>query len=297
MINIEDINCFFNKNKRNKNDEFNKKREDIICKLFNDEITEEFLNKSRRWTLIKKNINEYTKKLHPNKIENIKCKKKAGRGNHNDFNLYINRKKYKVEFKYNVNKITDAPQFSSPMEPSKYMVNNDEISYPSFFYDNYLEKITNYDGINMPDRQTYLKNIHNENPSCIEELQKKYYRGAPKSSKFTNLENDKKFYEFCKKTSEDSIKKYLEMSDLDIVGLTEYLYSTQEEKNYMLYYNNNFFLEKPNLDDFNIVSYEKDCEHYRYICKTKNKKILYVLLRWKNGNGIAFPAFQIKLKK
>lgn len=78
MINIEDINCFFNKNKRNKNDEFNKKREDIICKLFNDEITEEFLNKSRRWTLIKKNINEYTKKLHPNKIENIKCKKKQG---------------------------------------------------------------------------------------------------------------------------------------------------------------------------------------------------------------------------
>lgn len=296
MISIEDIK-YFNKNQRNKNDEYNKKREDIICKLINNEIPEEFFNKLKRWTLLKKNINEYIKKLHPDKIKNIKCKKKAGRGNHKDFILYINNKKYKVEFKYNVNKIADAPQFVSPMKPSKYMVNNNEISYTGFFYDKYLEKITNYVGINMPDKQTYLKDIHNENPICVEELKKKYYRGAPKSSKFTNSQNDKEFYELCNKMSKESIKEFIKESDLDIVGLSEYLFLSQKKKNYMLYKDNIFSLEKPNLDDFYIVSYEKDYENYRYICKTKNEKILYVLLRWKNGNGIAFPAFQIKLKK
>ena len=31
----------------------------------------------------------------------------------------------------------------------------------------------------------------------------------------------------------------------------------------------------------------------RFICETKSGKKMYILLRWKNGNGVAFPAFQI----
>lgn len=34
-----------------------------------------------------------------------------------------------------------------------------------------------------------------------------------------------------------------------------------------------------------------------YIAKTTTNKKISILLRWKNGNGIAFPAFQISLQK
>ena len=35
----------------------------------------------------------------------------------------------------------------------------------------------------------------------------------------------------------------------------------------------------------------------RYIAKTKTNGNLIILLRWKNGNGIAFPSFQISYHK
>lgn len=34
--------------------------------------------------------------------------------------------------------------------------------------------------------------------------------------------------------------------------------------------------------------------HNTFVVETKGGLVLKILLRWKNGNGIAFPAFQIK---
>ena len=61
----------------------------------------------------------------------------------------------------------------------------------------------------------------------------------------------------------------------------------------MLYYKNKLYLDETNINDFNLVSYTKKPNLYKYIIKTKTEKNINVLLRWKNGNGIAFPAFQI----
>ena len=68
---------------------------------------------------------------------------------------------------------------------------------------------------------------------------------------------------------------------------------TQDDKNYMMYKNGKFYHEYVNLDDYRIISYEKDPEKNRYLAKSKSRKEIKILLRWKNGNGIAFPAFQI----
>lgn len=49
--------------------------------------------------------------------------------------------------------------------------------------------------------------------------------------------------------------------------------------------------------NFQITSVKKESELSRYQCKTKMGLTLNILLRWKNGNGIAYPAFQIKSGK
>jgi hypothetical protein len=61
----------------------------------------------------------------------------------------------------------------------------------------------------------------------------------------------------------------------------------------MLYSEGTFIKQCVNLDDYVIVDVVKNPQKFRYECVSKNGKKITVLLRWKNGNGIAFPAFQI----
>lgn len=61
----------------------------------------------------------------------------------------------------------------------------------------------------------------------------------------------------------------------------------------MLYKNNNIYLQCINIMEYEIVSYVKKPNKSLYIATTKTGKKIKILLRWKNGNGIAFPAFQI----
>ena len=60
----------------------------------------------------------------------------------------------------------------------------------------------------------------------------------------------------------------------------------------MLYYNNKFILQQINIDNY-IIDKVVKIDHSSYRCISKNGKEIKILLRWKNGNGIAFPAFQI----
>ena len=61
----------------------------------------------------------------------------------------------------------------------------------------------------------------------------------------------------------------------------------------MLYSKKEFILQQVNIDDYTIDKVVKNAYKYRYECISKNGQKHNVLLRWKNGNGIAFPAFQI----
>ena len=87
------------------------------------------------------------------------------------------------------------------------------------------------------------------------------------------------------------------MADLNIDQLSNYLQNTQEDKIYMLYDGRRFHLEQINMDDYRITECIKKPERSSYIATTASGNNLSILLRWKNGNGIAFPAFQISLQK
>ena len=65
----------------------------------------------------------------------------------------------------------------------------------------------------------------------------------------------------------------------------------------MLYKDGRFNMETVNLEHYIITNITKDASKNRYIAKTKTNGNLIILLRWKNGNGIAFPSFQISYHK
>jgi hypothetical protein len=293
--NIDDIKLFFITTPiRSKNDSYNKEREIIINNIINNKIADEYYKKSVEWITMKNEINLFIKKLCDiNKIityNNVNCVHKAGRNNHYDFKLIIDKyHEFYIEFKFNTMSINNIPQFVSPMHPSQYL----EKSYEEYYYDNYFTEIVKEYELPLPDKNEYLKQIHSTAPKCLIKHQLKYYNGCKNSSKYTGNENDISFYEKMKEISNKSINNFIFNNGLKINELTEYLLQTQQGKYYMLYKDNKIYLETINQDDYIIIDYIKEPKLNKYIAITKTNKRLNILLRWKNGNGIAFPAFQI----
>jgi len=229
---------------------------------------------------LKNSIFHYISLLNKNiEVKSVKCINKGGRIYHYDFEIVINdRYVYKIEFKFNDNKCSNTPQIVSPMKPSQYM-NND---YESYYYKKFLTKISKKYNLPLPAKEEYLKTIHQMNPKCMRLYKEKY-------------KSDESFNKYVNKLSRRSLTKFIDQVSLKKNRLSNYLKETQKGKIYMLYKDGNFYMEKINLKNYSIVSYEKDSIHTRYIATTKTGLKLKILLRWKNCNGIAYPAFQISV--
>ena len=280
---------------RSSNDHNNKVRENIVkCMAF---INEEFFDDpihGESWRKIKTDFDSKMRLICPEYFY-YKIQHKAGRGYNYDYVIkffYENGEKIadeKLEFKFNASTINEAPQFVSPMKPSQYLSQ----PFEEFYYENYLITLLKDFDLNVPERNLYLKTIHNNKPKCMEHAQILYYQGCKQSSKYTGTDQAIKFYQSCNDTSRECIKKFIDTVELDIEKLTQYLISSQNKKNYILYKNTEFNIQTSNTDDYIIVSYTKNPEKSRYEAITKTNKKINILLRWKNGNGIAYPAFQI----
>jgi len=283
----------FDISKKNNNDKNNKIRENIIGAIINNKIINDFYKYSLRWTMMKKNINDYIEILIKEKnieIISIECNHKGGRNYHYDFSIIINKNIiFNIELKFNAYNINNTPQFVSPMKPSQYLTNN----YEEYYYDNYLTKLSELYNLKLPDRNEYVNSIHSTNPICMKEYQNKYYNGCSSSSKYSGNKEDIDFYNYTKKISKESIKTFIENNELNIIKLSNYLQNTQKDKFYMLYKNNKFYLENIDIDNYEIIKYIKKPNKSLYIATTKTNININILLRWKNGNGIAYPAFQI----
>jgi hypothetical protein len=318
IINYSSINSFIKSDKK-KNDANNKTRENIICAIINKQIPDVYFNHSNRWAKLNTNIKDYIQKLliinHDN-IEHITVSGatiRAGRCYNYDFDLEIEIKSgdndddspsqvinHNIELKFNAESIPDTPQFVSPMKPSQYLSK----SFEEYHYDNYINAITNVarigcdDGeeIDVPDKDEFLKQIHSTDPKCMKYFTTLYYKGCKNSSRYTGDKRAIDFYTECLNLSKNSISSFIESTDLCKDELTAYLHNTQRNKKYMLYSlkQDMFYYEEPsNMDDYTIVSYTKNPEKSRYECISKSNKKINVLLRWKNGNGLAFPALQL----
>jgi hypothetical protein len=294
----EDINYFTGdaeNHGRSSNDNNNKIRENIIyCMSHIDNDYFDDPIHGNKWLKLKTDFDNKIKLLSPD-YHSYKIDHKAGRGHNYDYLITffdIDKKKIaeeKLEFKFNASCIDEAPQFVSPMKPSQYLSN----PFEEYYYDNYLNSLLQEFGLPIPTRELYLKSIHNNQPKCMEEAQLLYYQGCKQSSKFIGTEQAVKFYQKCNDSSRECIKKFINLTELDIQKLNEYLFSSQNNKKYLLYKNGEFHIQTSNSDDYTIVSCSKNMERSRYEGLTKSGRSINILLRWKNGNGIAYPAFQI----
>ena len=292
---------------RGQNDKNNKMRETIIGAIINDCVPAAYY-RTERWRALKTAVDGFLHECAGDRYSRVECIHAAGRGHNYDFTVQFfthdntgvttttTTRTTNVEFKFNAAKVSDAPQFVSPMKPSQYL----SASYEEYFYDKYLMIIAAAGASSaIPNRAEWLKQIHNNAPVCVKELQDKYYAGCANSSQFTNAADDIAFYELCKKVSTESIRAFISEHDLDIVKLTQYLRDSQDGKTYMLFQpaaatpGPIITLQRVDPADYNIVSCVKNPTKSRYECETQSGKKINVLLRWKNGNGIAFPAFQI----
>ncbi len=304
------------KTERSQNDKNNKMREAIIGAIINNRVPPTYYL-TERWRNLKQAVVGFLQTCSSSTDDttaaatavysHVECIPAAGRGHNYDFTIVFTNSEgvsttHHVEFKFNAAKVSDTPQFVSPMKPSQYLSG----SYEEYFYDKYMPIIASMaaagstsTSTTLPDRAEWLKQIHNNAPACVKHLQAKYYAGCAVSSQFTNDANDIAFYEMCKKLSSDSIREFITHHDLDIVTLSEYLRESQDGKTYMLFQPATaagaavITLQRVNPADYTIVSCIKNPEKSRYECLTQSGKKIHVLLRWKNGNGIAFPAFQI----
>ena len=294
QITIDSISAF-DLSAKGLNDKNNKTRENIIGSIINSKVPVEFYE-IPRWLQLKTSIHNYITELDKNPFDKIDCKHKGGRKFNFDFNIILysedlgtEPRVYNIELKFNASAIDEAPQFVSPMKPSQYLSS----SYEDYYYTNYLPRLSTMSNLSTPSKETYMAQIHTNKPKCIKDFQEIYYKGCEASSKFTKNEEDIKFYELAKQLSSESISTFIAQTDLNIGLLSEYLHTSQQGKIYMLYSDGKFTKQYANLADYMIVSVVKNPQKFRYECLSANGKKINVLLRWKNGNGIAFPAFQI----
>jgi hypothetical protein len=303
---------------RGQNHDNNTIREAIICAIINDRVPAPYYL-TERWRALKNAVDGFLVKCGGNDYSHVECIPKGGRGHHYDFSVVFTycdawsssssssstppstppppkvTKTFNVEFKFNAAKVSDAPQFVSPMKPSQYLTGN----YEEYFYDKYMAKIAAAAGCVAPDRAEWLKQIHGDKPACVKELKDRYRAGSRKF-RSTGLASDIAFHDLCITLSKESISTFITEHDLDTSKLSEYLIKSQEEKWYMLFQPATVAGGVPTITlqcvdpaDYTIVSCKKNPRLSRYDCVTQSGKKMEVLLRWKNGNGIAFPAFQI----
>ena len=294
---LDDINNFSIASERGKNDISNKKRELIINNIINDNIPLEYYDKDSKWYSIASALWKFLEIFKPHEYTLITSILIAGRKN-NDFNItYYNShtNQYtilKKEFKYNASKINDCPQCVSPMKPSKFMTKN----FEEYHYDNHMYNICKLYDFTIPIREDFLNQIHYEKPECMKIFQDAYYKGAKRSSQYTGNTEDINKYQKCKEISNFSISNFLKTTNLNVTELNKYLLQTQKDKHYMLYDTNTktFKHEKPDIKDYTIKSTNIKKTQNSFVGETQSGKTIKILLRWKNGNGIAFPAFQIR---
>lgn len=281
-------------NIRNKNDKNNKIREHILINLINNTIPLSFFDDTelgKLWSKHKTGIQN----IFMNHYKNLKltAEIKGGRTHNYDFSVKCNNIEHKWEFKYGVNRVSECPQFSSPSNISQYL----NINFEEYFYDNGIPKIFSLGNFGLPDKELYLKQINSISPPCMKSLQDKYYKGSKTSSQYTGNPDDIRFYNECINISKQTIYDFLTQSELklNIEKLNQYFKTSQKEKNYLLCRNHQYFYETIPEKEYTLTEEYTLNPPYIY-CKTLSGSILKIMIRFKNGNGIAYPAFQVKLQ-
>ena len=269
---------------KDQNGNFNEIREKIIRDIINNKIPDQYYRDCKRWLSLREQVHNCLNALiGPDWTEwHITATKKGGRKFHYDFDLIARKESVVIhkflEFKFNASCVSKTPQFVSPCKPSRYMMGN----YETYYYIHYLPSVCELAGTTLPEKEEYLKTIGTTSPKCVTPLKQKY-------------KSDKEFDKQVKAIVKKSIVDFLTRTELKSDELEKYLLEKQIDKTYVLYHNGTLYIETLSTDMYRVKRVIKQPEKNRFICEMKDGTWIGVLLRWKNGNGIAFPALQISI--
>ena len=295
---VSDISTFFSLSTREKNDNINTIREnilDIVLDPPKEYLSDEKFGKF--WDIVKKAFNDALKTLAEKtdipEYTSIKIKPKGGRNSHYDKEIiYYQENKIlgtrKVEFKNGGRRISHLPQFLS-LQVKFGLI---EETYDKFYYENYIDKYISCDPLlttssKKPSLEVYLKSVT-----------KTDLKVAPLF--FSELQNRELFFQKEKKSVVNlSITDYLTKygASIDIKPFYEKVKKTQGEKHFLLWSDEKFYL-----DTFSDEEISKDMTFDSIkngnSIEIKSGKVIYsLLLRWRNHKGILNPAWQISMKR
>lgn len=292
-IKSKDILSFFEKNERSKNDETNRKRERILAIISNPPA--EFLNDieyGNYWTHL---MNEFRnvidaigKRYIQQSFDNYSIEMKGGVNNHIDYIVSFNNgqdliQRVKLEFKNGGKNICQLPQFLSLPSNKKIL---DCIDYVEYYY-NYLDSYIATDSgitIEKPPLNVYLKYVSRYSSDCHEFLKQ--------------IDDQKHVNKHSKNAIiEASIRDYLIQysGKTKIELISEIIRETQKDKIFILWEGGKF----------NIDTIVEECMDITGIKMVTNNTIVLagkgvnfnLYLRWRNGNGILNPMWQIAMRK
>ena len=283
---------------RGENDSNNKVREHLLthlltpacdpCMTADSPHAEKWNRLRNEWKTALDNLAE---RLGITNYTSIHIEHKGGRGENSDFLVtYIGsdyNKPVKVEFKFN-----EMPQFlnlpaNRPIHPT---------SYAEFYYNNYLDRVLEILEILLSEKPTYaawVKYLYNNDAS----KHPLYVRMKEAEKTCTQASNLKKAIQTG--LVAQSIREYLEQ----VKDFTNCEYLTQEfqkqsDKHFLIYNytDGKFHYDTYTPNELTVKSVSSVINGNTLVLESNHPGTYHhCLLRWKNHQGILFPAWQIKL--
>lgn len=291
---ISDITYFFVSNTRAENDASNRIREQTLLVL-NDPTHVFFSDPTygAQWTQLRTEFISYIKNhLKCTAFTRFVLEKKAGLGNHHDFNLTLYRndtvlQTVTLEFKNN-----SVPQFMQEFDKNEWTTT----TLAEFWYDNgWLDRIIALYpqplAFPKPSREVYLKEAHKM-------MTNKF---APSFFKqFYDFDHNDTYSEQSKqkaKITQEGIAAFLTKhgNSFKVDKLRAKCQAEQKSKKYCIWRGGHFDFEEitdAELSPSAIHSVTKNT-----VILTAGPSTLHCLLRWKNTLGICCPAWQISLHR
>lgn len=292
---IEDIKHFLSAGTdKGSNDESNKIREHILtCLPYIDD--EYFMDPhyGTHWSNIKQKFTIILNDICGEPYSGINIKQMGGMSYNYDLlvSFYSDKerksiiKRVKIEFKHNNVNVVDLVQFLELYDKDcklKFDIYN--ISYTEFYYDNYLRLYlacdSQLENIQIPDRDTYLKNVYDI----------KY-----KHPFFKKLHDNKQHNIAEKKRiANESVSKYIEkyVNLFQFDKIVEKIKESQTSKIFLLWDCENFHIQTLDVSNLSIKTIKKVDKLYFDLETSNFQYNIRVRLNWGNSNGLANPRWK-----
>lgn len=286
---------------RASNDSNNKVREQLLAEILTDSVSAFLADPTYgpAWVKLRADwlgaLISLAERCDIGTYSSVSVKQAGGRGMNYDFAVSFMTTGgpvvIKVEFKYGSKCVNALPQFfnagaNKPFHPTVYA---------TFFYENFLDRVIALYELSpglKPTLGDYLKFVYQNEYKKLPLFKALY---DAETSEAAGSERPR--YKAKATLVHESIRSYLALvaETTDLAALTAEFQRSQTDKHYLLYSDGAFHYDAIRPEELvgkSVVGVRGDSLIIQSGCATTQHAML---LRWKNHNGILFPAWQISM--